>query len=135
VKRRAPAAQGPPQGPPQLRFPQQVGPPQQRYRPEPPQAAAKVEEIVEKVEEVTDLWAGFNKLSAANFKESVVDDKENVWVVGFISPSCHSCHTLAGDWRALQDRQTIVNRKIKFGVVDVSIDDNTEILDKFCGSN
>ena len=129
VKRRAPA----PQQPPQLRFPQQVGPPPQRYQPEIPNAAEKVEEIVEKVEEVTDLWAGFNKLTIADFKEKVVDDKENVWVIGFISPSCGSCHTLAGDWRALQERKTIVNRKIKFGVVDVSVDANTEILDKFCG--
>ena len=99
---------------------------------------AKAEEVEEKVEEIKEdanLWKDFNGLTTENFKETVLDDKDNVWIVAFISPMCNSCHVLADDWKELRVKDTVVNRKIKFGYVDVSVETNREILDKFCGDN
>lgn len=48
---------------------------------------------------------------------------------------CNSCHVLAEDWKELRVKETVINRKIKFGYVDVSVETNREILEKFCGDN
>lgn len=98
--------------------------------PEPVVVEEKVEEVVQK-----DLWEGFNALTTDNFQKNVIDDKENVWVVAYISPTCHSCHTLADDWTKLREKSTVTNRNIKFGYVDVSLDSNRGCLDNFCGTN
>ena len=102
---------------------------------EPEKKVEEIKETAKKVEEDANLWKDFNGLTIENFKETVLDDKDNVWIVAFISPHCHSCHVLADDWKQLRVKDTVINRKIKFGYVDVSIEANREILDKHCGDN
>mmetsp|Transcript_5876 Transcript_5876/g.7101 ORF Transcript_5876/g.7101 Transcript_5876/m.7101 type:complete len:136 (-) Transcript_5876:1067-1474(-) len=67
------------------------------------------------------------------FEQTVINDKEHIWVVAFVSPTCHSCHALADEWSKLTSSRAVINRKIKFGYVDISMDSNSSILDKFCG--
>lgn len=115
--------------------PEQVEEPVEEVVAEEAPAEEVVEEVAAEEPEAVNIWGEFNGLNIDNFKSTVVDDKENVWVVAFISPTCNSCHVLADEWKQLRVKRSVTNRKIKFGYVDIAVSGNREILGKFCGDN
>ena len=58
-------------------------------------------------------------LDAAAFREKVLKDDDNVWVVAFISPECPACKAMAPHWDNLVKSSEVAKRPIKFGYVNV----------------
>ena len=77
------------------------------------------------------VWEKYYRLEVEDFKQTVVTDTENVWVVAYIDPACGGCKRLAVEWERLTTVETIRVRKVKFGYVDVTVEANKEILQTY----
>lgn len=53
-------------------------------------------------EPVYEEWKNHDYLDVDAYNNRVLNDKENAWVVAFVSPSCPSCHTLGNKWDGIQ---------------------------------
>ena len=79
------------------------------------------------------LWENYYRLEVETFKKTVVTDTENVWVVAYIDPACGGCKKLATQWERLTTAETITVRKVKFGYLDITVEENREILETYTG--
>ena len=77
------------------------------------------------------LWENYYRLEVETFQKTVVTDTENVWVVAYIDPACGGCKKLATQWEKLTTVETITARKVKFGYVDITVEENREILQTY----
>ena len=59
-----------------------------------------------------------------NFVDSVINDRENAWVVTFMNPRCQACTRFVPEWTRLQELDNMKSRNIKFGYVDISLVQN-----------
>jgi len=66
-------------------------------------------------------WHDEQKLNLETFKEIVVNDVENVWVVAYVDPRCRDCLTLSVEWERLTQIEENTKRKVKLGYVDISV--------------
>ena len=73
-------------------------------------------------------WDDTQKLTLETFKEIVVTDVENVWVVAYIDPRCRDCLILSLEWEKLTQIEEKEMRKIKLGYVDISVEENWKIV-------
>jgi len=76
----------------------------------------------------------YNYLDYKTFKSTVIDDKENVWIVAYMDPVCGGCKKLSEVYQTLNKKPNLSGRKIKFGYVDVSEAANNMILTSYCGT-
>ena len=76
-------------------------------------------------------WNKSYNLSVETFEKTVVTDEENVWVVAFIDPACGYCKKLVVEWEKLRTEETIKSRKVKFGYVDITVEESYEIVNKY----
>ena len=77
------------------------------------------------------LWENYYRIEVETFKKTVATDKENVWVIAYIDPSCGGCKRLSVQWEKLTTLETISVRKVKFGYVDISVEANKEIITQY----
>ena len=70
------------------------------------------------------LWEKYYRLETETFKKTVATDTENVWVVAFIDPTCGGCKRLSVQWEKLTTLETITVRKVKFGYMDITVEEN-----------
>ena len=78
-------------------------------------------------------WDKFFYMETETFKKTVLTDYANVWVIAFIDPTCSGCRRLAVEWERLTTLESVTTRKIKFGYMDISLDVNKEITEKYTG--
>ena len=78
-------------------------------------------------------WDAYTALTIDDYESKVINDKDNLWVVAFVSPLCGACHGLADEWGLIKADKDIKDRPIKFGYVDISQEKNLEILSNHCG--
>ena len=45
-----------------------------------------------------DPWSGYQNMSLDSFKNTLLTDTENVWVVAFVTSTCSMCVELAPIW-------------------------------------
>ena len=84
-------------------------------------------------ESEVDLWSGYNKMTIDSYKNTLLTDTENVWVVAFITPHCAMCKDLAPIWGQIAKADTIGLRKVKFGYVNLDDEKSTDIIDTYTG--
>jgi hypothetical protein len=73
-------------------------------------------------------WGGYNRLDAASFQSTVLDDDDHVWAVAFVNPLCKSCRELASAWGPLTARHSDGARRVRFGYVDALTEGGKEII-------
>ena len=96
---------------------------------------ASASQSVSNVGVSSDPWNPYVKLDPTSWETTVVNDKENVWVVAFTDPHCGACTRLANEWGGLNSNADMLARKVKFGYVDVSQETNNSIIDGYCGGS
>ena len=79
-------------------------------------------------------WGGYNRLDAASFQSTVLDDDDHVWAVAFVNPLCKSCRELATAWGPLTARHSDGARRVRFGYVDALTADGKEIISSGTGN-
>ena len=79
-------------------------------------------------------WGGYNRLDAASFQSTVLDDDDHVWAVAFVNPLCKSCRELATAWGPLTARHSDGARRVRFGYVDALTADGKEIMSSYTGT-
>ena len=79
-------------------------------------------------------WGGYNRLDAASFQSTVLDDEDHVWAVAFVNPLCKSCRELATAWGPLTARHSDGARRVRFGYVDALTADGKEIISSGTGN-
>ena len=82
----------------------------------------------EEAEKPPGKWTDNQKLTVETFKEIVSTDTENVWVVAYIDPRCRDCLILSLEWEKLTQIETKEHRKVKLGYVDISVEENWQII-------
>ena len=78
-------------------------------------------------------WGRYNRLDAASFQSTVLDDDDHVWAVAFVNPLCKSCRELASAWGPLTARHSDGARRVRFGYVDALTADGKEIISSGTG--
>ena len=61
------------------------------------------------------------KLTSANFKDLVLNDKSTMWMVEFYAPWCGHCKNLVPSWELAAKQLKGV---VKFGAVDMTTDES-----------
>ena len=84
-------------------------------------------------EPVYEEWKNHDYLDVEGYEDRVLNDKENAWVVAFVSPSCPSCHKLADKWDGIQAKTREHEQNVKFGYVNTSSKAGKQILKDFTG--
>ena len=74
---------------------------------------------VQTISKTTEFFDDFTQLNEYNFRDTVLDDPDNMWFVTFYADWCPYCKTLEEELTDARDDQTIQDKKVKFGVVDV----------------
>ena len=78
------------------------------------------------------VWsASYPSLDKDNFQSQVINDKDSIWVVAYVKPTCRSCTRLAEQYKDLTSRPSITSRKVKFGFVDISKDVANDVVSKY----
>ena len=54
-------------------------------------------------------------------------------MIAYIDKSCRACQRLSGEFLSMVKSQSILDRKIKFGFVDIALDENQGILERYLG--
>ena len=78
-------------------------------------------------------WEKHYRLDVETLRTTVVTDTENVWVVAYIDPACGGCKRLAVEWERVTTVERITTRRVKFGYVDVTVEQEKEVLTTFTG--
>jgi hypothetical protein len=77
------------------------------------------------------LWEKYYRLEVETFESVVVTDTENVWVIAYIDPSCGGCKRLSVEYERLTTVEQIRIRRVKFGYVDVTVEANASIIQRY----
>ena len=84
-------------------------------------------------EPVYEEWKNHDYLDVDAYNNRVLNDKENAWVVAFVSPTCPSCHTLGEKWDSIQATTRDHEQNVKFGYVNTRTEAGKQILKDFTG--
>ena len=76
-------------------------------------------------------WAKSYNLTTETFTKTVETDEENVWVVAFIDPACGYCKKFVIEWEKVKTIETVKQRKVKFGYVDITLEDSRQLVTKY----
>ena len=79
---------------------------------------------VQTISKTTEFFNEFTKLTEYNFRDAVLEDPDNMWFVTFYTDWCPYCKTLDQELFEARDDETIQDKKVKFGVVELMSNKN-----------
>ena len=65
------------------------------------------------------LFEDVEKLDLGNWVDKIENDEENAWMVTFYADWCHHCKPFSPIFAGLAQDESLKDKKVKFGAVDV----------------